>query len=184
MGEKEKTTVEILFVTINVLVLILLGYLLVQNYIIFEVFLALIFLQVVLGAFYFFLYMIHKRIKILANRLGFHFLTRFLEQPRMEGTYKKNWWQIHFASRGYSQYWGMPRTYIKLQYKDDKKFDLNILKKYSGKELDELKIIEISHIKRPYKNYLLLRVNWYIVNIKKIHNLMNYLLDIAKKAKK
>jgi len=104
-----------------------------------------------------------------------------MEQPRMEGTYKKNWFQIHFASRSYGEYWGVPRTYIKLQFKEDKKFDEKILSTYSNKEFKGMNIININHIKRSYKNYLILRVNYFILDMNKIKQLMDYLIDVSKK---
>ena len=107
-----------------------------------------------------------------------------MEQPRMEGTYKKNWFQIHFTSRSYGEYWGLPRTYIKLQFKENKNFDVDVLFKYKEYVLNNNIINNIEHIKRGYKNYLLMRVKYYILKPNELLHLMDLLLKISKKAKK
>ena len=37
-------------------------------------------------------------VKKLGKELKFKLITPFYLQPRLEGTYKNNWWQIHFVS--------------------------------------------------------------------------------------
>ncbi len=132
MGKKERRIVEFIFILGNLTIVLGLAYLLLARYIIFEIFLALLFLIMLSDSFLIFMYVIHKNMKQLSEKLGFTFLTRFLEQPRMEGIYNKNWFQIHFTSRAYSEYWGMPRTYIKLQFKETKKYNAEKRKKYGN----------------------------------------------------
>lgn len=182
MGNKEKRIVEIIFIFANIFILILNGFLLKYDFIIFELFLPILLIQILLSLFLIGMYILHKNLKKLANDLNFHFTTRFLEQPRMEGTYKNNWWQIHFTSRDYSKYWGLPRTYLKLQFKEDKTFNEKILKGYVNCEKDHCNIINIQHIKRPFKNYLLMRLDWYVIDKKRIQKAMNLLLKIAKES--
>lgn len=183
MANKDKTYVIILFFVGNLTFFSLLIYLYIYNLIIVELMFALIFFQLLSIGFLSFLYLMHIKFQKLAAQLKFNFITRFVEQPRLEGIYKKNWWQIHFASRSYSRYWGLPRTYIKLQYHKKMKFDNKKLKKYYNYQDDNMQIMSIQHIKKPYKNYLLMRVNGYILDKKKITQLMNFLLKVANDSK-
>jgi hypothetical protein len=180
----KKNFVKILFVVINLVVFIGLIWLHLETFFIFEILLALIFIQILIAGFFGVIYFLHHKFKILSNKLKFRFLTRFLEQPRMEGTYKDNWWQIHFASRSYSEYWGIPRTYIKLQFKTKNNFDKKKLAKYNNYKYEGNEVYNIVHIKRSYKNYLLMRITWYILNPKEITHLMDFLLNVSKEAKK
>jgi hypothetical protein len=77
---------------------------------------------------------------------------------------------------------GMLRTYIKLQWKDEKKFNPVKLRRYKNYLYKGEKILSIEHITRPYKNYLLMKRSWYTFNKKKIHSLMDLLLKVAKEA--
>ena len=180
----KKNFVKVIIVILNIIILSTFIWLYLANFIIFEILLALIFVQILISGFFAVIYFFHHKFKKLALKLKFQFLTRFLEQPRMEGTYKNNWWQIHFASRSYSEYWGVPRTYIKLQFKTDHNFDNKKLLKYINYKYEGIEVYNIVHIKRPYKNYLLMRINWYVLNHKEIHHLMDFLLNVAKDAKK
>ncbi len=183
MENKSKSLVMKLFViVINLVTLLCLIWFYVSRKIIIETFLALIFLQSLIDSFLLFRYLIYKKAKRLSNKIKFQYLTIYLDQPRMEGIYKKNWWQIHFASRPYGEHWGTPRTYIKLQFKKNKKFDARVLGKYEDYNLNGFKINSIEHIKRPYKNYLLMKVMWYIFDKEKITELMDFLLKVAKES--
>ena len=184
MKKYQRYFVEILFYIVNILYLGLVTFLLLKDYIIFEVFMALLFVQVMGSMLILFFYYLHSKVKKLANSLKFDFITRFMEQPRMEGTYKKNWFQIHFTSRSYGEYWGLPRTYIKLQFKENKNFDVDVLFKYKEYVLNNNIINNIEHIKRGYKNYLLMRVKYYILKPNELLHLMDLLLKISKKANK
>ena len=125
----------------------------------------------------------YKSCEKLALSLKFRLVTAgFLEQARFEGMYKKNWWQIHFASRPYGEYWGMPRTYIKLQYKGKKRFDNKVLKKYLNKKFNGLKIDSVEHVVRPYKNYLLMKLTWFVFNKEKLQKLMDFLIKISEES--
>lgn len=182
MKKFQKYAIEIMFFIINILFLALITYLLIEDIIIFEIFMALLFAQVLGSCFILGFYYLHNKFKKLAKDLNFDFITRFMEQPRMEGTYKKNWWQIHFSSRAYGEYWGLPRTYIKLQFKEKKKFNTNLLLKYVGCDHGNCKINNIEHIQRPYKNYLLMRVKYYVTKKEEILKLMDLLLKVAKES--
>lgn len=182
MKKQNRFIIEILYFVINILCLGLITYLLIMNYIIFEIFMALIFIQVLGSFFVLFFYLFHEKMKKLAKVLKFDFMTRFMEQPRMEGDFKKNWFQIHFSSRSYGEYWGLPRTYIKLQYKEKKEFDKAVLSKYKPYTLNSNFIDNVEYIKRPYKNYLLMRIKYYVLDKNKIKDLMDFLLKVAKEA--
>ncbi len=182
--KKKSLAVKIAFVMINLAVFSVFLLLLINNIIFLEIFLALVLVQLVVSCFFFARYLMYKNCKKLALSLKFRlFTTGFLEQARFEGIYKKNWWQIHFASRPYGEYWGMPRTYIKLQYKDKKKFDNKIMKKYMNYQFNGLKIDSVEHVVRPYKNYLLMKLTWFVFNKEKLQKLMDLLLKISNKAK-
>jgi len=179
---KQKIIIKAFVFLVNLVILLTLIISVFRNLIIMELFLALIFLQILINAYLLFNYYIYKRAQILAKKMKFQFLTLFNEQPRLEGVYKKNWWQIHFASRFYGEYWGSPRTYIKLQFKDKKSFKKQILSKYSDYAYKDMSIDSVDLILRPYKNYLLMKAKWYLFNKKEIHQLMDLLLKIAKEA--
>ncbi len=183
MLKKQSLVIKICFAVINMVIFSVLLLLLLNNIIIPEIFLAFIFVQVMVSGFFFGRYLMYKKCKKLALSMKFRLVTTgFLEQARFEGIYKKNWWQIHFSSRPYGEYWGMPRTYIKLQYKEKKKFDKTILKKYENYQINGLKIDSVEHVTRPYKNYLLMKLTWFIFSKEKLHKLMNLLLKISKEA--
>ena len=121
-------------------------------------------------------------IKKLAHKLGFELITPFYMQPRIQGTYNKNWWQIHFVSKETGKDPGVLRTYIKLQFKKPKKFDEDKLKKYKNFISKNCRILTIKHIVRPHKNYLLLKRSWFTFNEKDIKEMMDLLLKVSKEA--
>ncbi len=182
MAKQQRYGIEILFFLVNILYFSLLNYLHLTGYIIFEIFMAFLFLQVLGVLFALGLYFLHQKLKNIAVKLKFDFITRFLEQPRMEGTYKDNWFQIHFSSRSYGKYWGLPRTYIKLQWREDKKFDKAVLKEYRNTMFKGKEITNVEYVKRAYKTYLLMRVKYYVLSEKTLKQLMDFLLEAAKKA--
>jgi hypothetical protein len=183
MAKKEKSIyVKSMFVALNVLVLMVLLYLFLTGRLRIELFMALAFLQVIGASFMSYLYYRHTKMKKLAKELGFEFITRFLEQPRMEGMHKGNWFQLHFTSRDYGEYWGEPRTYVKLQYKEPKEFNQATLERYKNHSYDSMKIDSIEHMKRSYKNYLLMRVKYYVTDSKKLLALMDLLVKISKES--
>ena len=183
MGKNDRKIVELMFLIGNIALILTLTYLMLEKILMFEVFLAVLFLIILADSFLVFMYLVHKKMKKLSMDLGFTFITRFMEQPKMEGIFNKNWFQLHFTSRAYSEYWGMPKTYIKLQFKESKKYSAEKLKKYENFRFAGLIIKNIEHVKRPYKNYLLMRVDWYVADKDKLQKLMNYLVKIDKEAK-
>ncbi|MEM3374549.1 MAG: hypothetical protein QXE31_04995 [Candidatus Woesearchaeota archaeon] len=116
----------------------------------------------------------------MAKSLDFKYIEGSFPYPKFEGYYKNNWFQLHFVSRDYGSNWGQPRLYVKLQYKEQKFFDENKLKKYQGYIYKGNKIVEIKHIIRDYKNYLLLKREFITFNKNKIIMLMNFLINVAK----
>ena len=182
MTTKNKTILQTIFVVANALILCVLCYLFINGTLTKEFFLALVFLQIIFAAFFGYLYYTHQKLKKLAEQLRFEFTTRFLEQPRLEGMYKGNWFQLHYTSRDYGEYWGIPRTYIKLQYKDEKEFDGKVLGKYRLQVHGKSVIDSVDHIKRTYKNYLLMRIKYSLTDIKTLHSLMDLLIKISKEA--
>lgn len=183
MAKTQSVIIKIVFIIVNLAIFSMLLLLLINNIVLLEIFLALVLVQLLVSGFFFARYLMYKSCNKLALNLKFRLVTTgFLEQARFEGMYKKNWWQIHFASRPYGEYWGMPRTYIKLQYKDKKKFDNKILRKYIKHKYNGLKVDSVEHIVRPYKNYLLMKLTWFVFNKEKLHELMDLLLKISKEA--
>ena len=183
MAKKQSLVIKIAFALINMAIFSMFLLLLINNIIFPEIFLALVLVQLLVSGFFFARYLMYKNCKKLALSLKFRlFTTGFLEQARFEGMYKKNWWQIHFASRPYGKYWGMPRTYIKLQYKDKKKFDNKILKKYVNHKYNGLKIDSVEHVVRPYKNYLLMKLTWFVFSKEKLQKLMDFLIKISRES--
>jgi len=180
---KKSLAVKIAFMLANLVILTGFLFLLFNGIIIMEIFLAFVLIQVLVTGFFFAKYLMYKICERLAISLKFRLVTTgFFEQARFEGIYKKNWWQIHFASRPYGEYWGNPRTYIKLQYKDKKKFDNNVLKKYVNYKVNGLKIDSIEYVYRPYKNYLLMKLTWFVFKKEKLEKLMDTLLKISKES--
>ncbi|MFH2020754.1 MAG: hypothetical protein ABIJ34_05030 [archaeon] len=180
MGKKERIAVEIGFIILNVMLVGMLGYLYIEGYIALEVVLASLFALILFDAFMLFNYYMHKKYKSLASEFGFEFLTRFMEQPRMEGTYKGNWFQLHFTSRDHGEYWGIPRTYIKLQYKDSKEFSREKLSIYTDYKHSGYLINSIEHVQRTYKNYLLMKIRYYVTDKTHLTELMDLLIKISK----
>ena len=183
MAKTQSVIIKIVYVLGNLTIFSVLLLLLVNNIVLPEIFLALVLVQLLVSGFFFTRYLMYKSCNKLALSLKFRLVTTgFLEQARFEGMYKKNWWQIHFASRPYGEYWGMPRTYIKLQYKEKKKFDNKILKKYTNNQFNGLKIDSIEHVVRPYKNYLLMKLTWFVFNKEKLQKLMDFLIKISRES--
>ena len=183
MGNTQKTAVIAGSVLASLFYFGLITHLFLAGEIILEIYLLLVLLQILLSAFAMGFYIIHIMFKNLANKLKFHFITRFMEQPRMEGNYRDNWWQLHFASRAYGEYWGMPRTYVKLQFREEKKYNRKKLAGYSNYDLNGIKIDSIQHMVRPYKNYLLMKVKGYVMDKKKITALMDFLMKAEKESR-
>jgi len=185
MVKIQSLIIKAMFALFNLVLVSIIILLLLNNVIIFEVFLALLFVQVLISGYFFFRYLLYKKYQHLAKQMNFDLITTgFLEQARLEGIYKKHWWQIHFASRPYGEYWGVPRTYIKLQFKKERKFNEKILQKYTNYMYQNNKINSVEHVKRPYKNYLLMKVMFFIINKNKLFRLMDFLLSVSKQAQK
>jgi len=123
-----------------------------------------------------------SKIKELSVALDFELITPFYLQPKIEGTYKKNWFQVHYVSKETGRDPGVLRTYVKLQYKKKKRFNTEKLKKYSNYDFGKDKIIVVKHIERKYKNYLLLKRSGYTFDKSKITALMDFLLKVAKES--
>ncbi len=117
-----------------------------------------------------------------AKGMGFELTTPFYLQPKIEGTYRENWWEIHFVNKETGRSPSILRTYIKLQWHHKKEFDSKKLSKYANTHYKGSKIIAVKHISRGYKDYLLLKRAWYTFDKKKICGLMDFLLKIAKDA--
>lgn len=147
-----------------------------------QLLIALVFLQSLIMGLLLFNYILYIKFQDLAKGLGFRYLTLFLEQPRMEGKYKNNTFQLHFKQMERGEVTGMLRSYIKLQWKEDKFFDDKILEKYTNYRYKSNKIISIDHIVRTYKNYLLLRREWFTFDKKNICDLMDLLIKVSKEA--
>jgi hypothetical protein len=147
--------------------------------IIFEAFLALLFLQGLTCGIMFFVYYQYKRLQNLARSLDFKYLKGSFPHPKYEGHYKNNWWQLHFVSKETGEQWGLPRVYIKMQWKKTKHFNEGYFDKYKNMKYRENNILEVKHVIRDYKNYLLLKRNGFTFNKEKIHELMDLLLKIA-----
>jgi hypothetical protein len=171
-----------IIILMNLVTLIIFILLYLNKIILFEIFLALVFLQFLLFGLILFIYVQYKRVHKLARELNFKYMKGTFPHPKFEGTYKKNWWQIHYLSKETGNQWGMPRTYIKLQWKTPKKFDDNKLYKYTNLKHGDSRIIGIKHVIRDYKNYLLLKRPLFTFNKKKIHSLMDLLLKVAKES--
>jgi len=122
------------------------------------------------------------RIKKTGKKLGFKLITPIYLQPRLEGTYQRNWWQIHYRSKETGGNPGLLRTYIKLQFKARKNFSKEKLGKYRNYDFNGQKIIVVKHLVRPHKSYLLLKRTGFTFNKKDIIDLMDLLLKIAKQA--
>jgi hypothetical protein len=127
------------------------------------------------------LYFIEK-IKKFGESIGFQLTTPFYLQPKLEGHYKGNWWQIHYVSKEAGKNPSILRTYIKLQWKVIKEFDTPKLDKYDDSKYKGHDILTIKHIVRPYKNYLLLKRKGFTFNKLKIYELMDLLLRVAKES--
>lgn len=126
----------------------------------------------------YFMYYVNK----FAKSLGFKVITPFYMQPKLEGIYKNNWWQIHFVNKETGTSPAILRTYIKLQWKTKKKFAEQKFRKYDNLVYKGSRIISINHIVRETKNYLLLKKAWFSFDKKHTHKLMDLLLKISKEA--
>jgi hypothetical protein len=123
-----------------------------------------------------------RYVKDFAKKIGFEVVTPFYIQPKLEGYYKNNWFQIHYVSKETGKSPSLLRTYIKLQYKKIKHFDTEELDKYDDKPYKEYQLLTVKHIIREDKNYLLLKSKWFIFDERKIHELMDLLLKISREA--
>ena len=122
-------------------------------------------------------------IKRVGEQLGFKLITPFYLQPRIEGHYKGNWFQVHYRSKESGTDPGILRTYVKLQYKKPMKFIEKKFDKYTNYNFKNHHIIVIKHLKRPNKNYLLLKRRGFTFERKDLIQLMDFLLKIAKESK-
>jgi hypothetical protein len=179
MERKKSITIKLIIFLVNIVIFISMMLLYLNNILIFEGVMALLFFQALFCGIALFLYSMYKRLQSLARSLNFKYLKDSFPHPKFEGHYKNNWWQLHFTSKEEGQQWGMPRTYIKLQYKEKKEFDVPGYSKYSNIDFKGNRIIEIRHIVRDYKNYLLLKRAWFTFDKKKIYELMDLLLKVA-----
>lgn len=180
---KKYKQLNLIYFVLSTLILSIVIYLYYKRIIFFELFIALFFVYFLILSFVIFLYFfVYKRIYNLAKELNFKYLEGSFPHPKLEGYYKNNWFQLHYVSRDYGSNWGKPRTYIKLQFKELKKFDESKLIKYNNYNFNDHKIVEIKHIIRDYKNYLLLKMEWPTFNKKKVYQLMDFLIKVAKEA--
>jgi hypothetical protein len=115
----------------------------------------------------------------LAKSMRFEIITSIFHQPKIEGYYKEHFWQIHYRSKDAGKNPSFIRTYVKLIFKKEMRFDQKKLEKIN-KRYGGYNIICAKHIIRPSKNYLLLKVSPYIFEKRKIYELMDYLLQIYK----
>ncbi len=182
MEKKQTRIIEILIVAANLAIIAFVVNLYLRKIIILEVLLASFFCNVLILSLGFFIFYQYQRLKKLAKELGFKYIKSSFPHPKYEGHYKSHWWQLHFVSRETGDKWGMPMTYIKLQWKEPKKFDEYKLHKYNDRKIGMSKIVEIKYIVRDSKNYLLLKRAWYTFNKKKIYHLMDLLLKIARES--
>jgi len=123
----------------------------------------------------------YKTIRSVAHSMGFSIVTSIFHQPKIEGTYKGHHWQIHYRSKEAGKFGGILRTYIKLISKKPMKFDVGKLASVA-QEHKGFRIIAVRHIIREDKNYLLMKVSTYIFDKKKLHELMDHLIQIRKEA--
>src|SRR3989344_2693113 len=117
MGKFENFIIKGIIFILNLAIFLSLLYFFLNKRLLFEVFLALVFLQFFICFLLLARYYIFKRFHKLARDLGFRYMAGFLEQPRMEGHYKDNWWQLHFVDKEYGESPSILRTYVKLQFK-------------------------------------------------------------------
>lgn len=182
MKKSIKIIIKIWIILFNIIFFFTNIYLYLSKIIIYELFLAIIFFQILFVSISLALYLfVYKKLQNLAKELNFRYLKGSFPHPKFEGYYKNNWFQLHYVSRDYGSNWGQPRIYIKLQYKEPKKFDDLELKKYNNYYYKEHKIVEINHIIRDYKNYLLLKREWPTFQKTKIQDLMNFLIELSNK---
>ncbi|MEK6916772.1 MAG: hypothetical protein AABW92_03430 [Nanoarchaeota archaeon] len=120
------------------------------------------------------------KVKNFSDSIGFKFITPFYLEPKIEGTYKKNWFQIHYVSKEAGKDPSLLRTYIKLQYKKPMCFDTSKLDAYDDSDWKSHRILTIKHINRGYKNYLLLKRKWFLFDKDKLFELMDLLIKVSK----
>ena len=183
MDKKISMMIKLLIFLGNLVFLLLIFILFLDQKIIFEALLALLFMQSLFCGIALFLYSMYKKFQKLARQFNFKYLRGSFPHPKFEGYFKKNWWQLHFVSKEEGEQWGVPRTYIKLQFKKPKKFDEKILKNYRNIVYKGHRVMEIKYIDRDYKSYLLLKRTWFIFEKTKIIQLMELLLKVADEAK-
>jgi hypothetical protein len=167
---------------IATLLVILSVYYFLQNKISFIVFRAILFLYFLCVFILILRLMFLKYVKDFAKKIGFEVITPFYLQPKLEGYYKDNWFQIHYVSKETGKSPSLLRTYVKLQYKSLKHFDKAKLDRYDDKPYKDFQILTIKHIIREEKNYLLLKSKWFTFDKTKIHELMDLLLKVSKDA--
>jgi len=183
MEKKKSILIKAIVFILNFLILLLMIFLYLSGMIIMEVLLALLFLQSLACGMMLFIYLLYKKFQQVGRQLGFRYIKGSWTHPKFEGHYKKNWFQVHYISKETGDQWGVPRTYIKLQFKEKREFDQKKLKKYNTLDYRGNRIVSLSHVERNYKNYLLLKRQTFTFNVKKIHQLMDLLIRIAEEAK-
>ena len=118
----------------------------------------------------------------LGKSIRFKMMTKVFHQPKIEGKYKDHYFQVHYCSRdGDSP--SFIRTYVKMIFKKNIKFDNKKLSKIKGKHLGN-PILCVKHIIRSDKNYLLVKTSPYIFEKNKLFDMMNYLIEISHKYRK
>ena len=115
-----------------------------------------------------------------AKRLRFRIITGYFEQPKMMGHYKHHLWQLHYREKESGHFPGVLRTYVKLIFNENKKFDTKKLEKLV-EEIQGVKIFKVKHIVKENKNYLLMKAYGFIFSKDIIHSLMDELLLICEK---
>ncbi|NTV22828.1 MAG: hypothetical protein HGA85_00445 [Nanoarchaeota archaeon] len=184
MEKWQKVSAKLSAIILSFLVLFVNLYLYLNGKIIFELLLALLFLQSLISGLMLFTYFLYKKFQRLADNLGFIYIQGTFMHPKFEGHYKGKWFQLHFVSKETGGDWGVPMTYVKLQWKEKKTFDDKKLAAHNRKDYKHSSIIEIKHVVRDYKNYLLLKRRWFTFSPKKIEELMDLLISLSESAKK
>jgi hypothetical protein len=116
-----------------------------------------------------------------AKKLRFRIITGFFDQPKLVGHYRHNYWQLHFRNKETGATPIVLRTYVKLIFKEKKKYDIKKLDKEIG-TVHGYKIIALKHIIRDDKNYLLMKVGGFIFSTKALKHLMDELMRINEEA--
>jgi len=117
----------------------------------------------------------------LSKKLGFNFFLDDKGQPRMDGNYESNQFQLHFRYKLGGKFDGRERTYVKLRFLKEEKIDESKLDNYCS--LSGFDILNISYVKKPGKYYLLMKVVGYIFVKDDIMRLLNHIIKVYGKVK-